>query len=175
MMMNRIVNPKGYVIRHKTQLVGFPHDNKHYVVGFTNVVLARTLQYTMHPQPIFKLERNHVIDISDAVDTALNDMFKIAPSMDVKEKGRITVDVGSTLWINKMSHPGGVWDPMNEGGFSLHTVDCEYLYMLPFSSNVGVVFPRELTSETAQHLVFDCEVIDPVCSTGHFRKSLEMF
>lgn len=171
---------RGFIIKHKNQVLGFPHQTRHYVVGFRNVMLARLTQYKINPQPSFRLERSQVIDISNAVDLSLENIAKEYPTIGPlfgqtqEEKGQITIDVGSKLFASKMVHPGGVWDPLNDGGFFLEQVPVENLYMLPFNTNVGVVLPRELIEETDRELVFDCEVIDPVESTWHFRKSLKL-
>ena len=38
-----------YTIKQKSKTLGLCHDDKHYVVGFRNVITARSVQYFLHP------------------------------------------------------------------------------------------------------------------------------
>ena len=39
-----------YTIKQKSKTLGLCYDDRHYVVGFKNVTIARSVQYSLHPE-----------------------------------------------------------------------------------------------------------------------------
>jgi len=44
-----------YLLNRGAKSIGFRKKNKSYVIGFTNVIFARQIQYNLHPEPEFDL------------------------------------------------------------------------------------------------------------------------
>ena len=163
---------KGYVLKRKSQSLGLSeyHGNRlhHYIVGFKSSILARKVHYNIDPEPILRLERAHRIDISNELNTCLDELG--ISGVD----NRVYIDVMSMLYVPKAQHPGGILDPMNDGGFHMEEHPLEDLYMMPFDKNIGIVLPYDLFMEDSKKLVFYCQVIDPVDSYKHFKKSMKL-
>ena len=161
---------KGFVIKKKNQVLGlserFDDRVRQYVIGFKTPVMARKVQYNCHPDPTLRIERSDFINITQEVNTSL-EILGIAGV-----NSSISIDVFATLYILKMNHPGGVSNPMNDGGFHLEEYALEDLYMMPFEKNIGLIMPYLIRDDDKKYMVFTCQVIDPVYSTNHFRKSL---
>ena len=47
-----------YTIKQKNKSLGLCHEDKHYVVGFKNVITARSVQYFLHPEAKLSMEKN---------------------------------------------------------------------------------------------------------------------
>ena len=161
---------KGYILKRKNQTLGLTEHHgdrlRHYVVGFKSVMLARKVHYTIHPDPIIRLERSDFIDITTEVNAGLLSFGLNAVSSN------ITIDVLSKLYIPKAEHPGGATAPLNDGGFHLEEQPLEELFMLPFDNNIGIILPTDIEYETPRNIIMSCQVIDPVDSTRHFRQGL---
>lgn len=169
----RVPNPpKSYLLKQKSQFLGFTelHQQRvrNYVIAFDNKTNARSVHYCIHPNPVFRLERGSEIDIS----TDVNRLLLTSGVNTVSET--ITIDVLAKLYIPKMQHPGGMHNPLNDGGFHLEELLQEDVYMYPFEKNIGVIIPHGIDWETSSQMVFHSQVIEPVDSVNHFRKSLEL-
>ncbi len=163
---------KGYVIKRKTQSLGFtelhgPRTNN-YIIGFSSAVMGRKVQYNIAAEPILRLERSDRINITTEVNSCLLELGVMSVN------GDINIDVMSKLHVPRMEFPGGVMNPMNDSGFYLSECDLEDLYMMPFEKNIGVVLPYDLLYENNKELVFLSQVIDPVDNIYHFRKTLRV-
>lgn len=159
-------SPKGYTIKRQSQTLGLAERHgerlRHYIVGFKSVVMARKVQYNIHPEPILRLERQSAIDITSSINACLLEVgLNTVPS--------VTIDVLSRLYVPKMMHTGGAVEPLNDGGFHLDEQPYDDMFMLPFSKNIGIVLPYELEYENQRELVLLCQVIDPADSLRHFR------
>lgn len=165
------MSQKGHVIKRNNRMLslsdyrvtgpGQDVQLRHYVVGFKTAVLARKVHYNIHPSPYLRLEHRDVVDITTDVNTRLKDVDPV--------DGLVTVHMSSRLFVPKMEHNGGPLYPGNDGGFHLETVDIKQLYMMPFSKNVGVIFPYDIESESRADLVLICQVINPANSTQYFK------
>lgn len=163
---------KSYQLKRKNQSLGLSEHSadervRHYIVGFKSVMLARKVHYTMHPDPILRLERGMPINITTDVNTQLD-------SLGIQQTGgTVTIDVLSKLFIPKMQFSGGVVYPPNDGGFHLHEGDMADLFMLPFENNIGIILPYDMDYEDAHNIVLSCQLVEPVESMQHFRKQLK--
>ena len=169
MLLNN--SPKGYLIKQKNQTVGLNeyHGNRihQYVIGFKSSILARKVHYNMDPEPVLRLERKDRINITNEVNSLLAELNVSGVDNEVY------IDVMSMLYVPKMSNPGGIMDPMNDGGFHLQEEPLEDLYMMPFEKNIGMILPYDLLMEDKKQMVLACQVIDPVDSTKHFRRVMK--
>lgn len=161
-----------FLLKRKNQTLGLNefHSNfyKQYIVAFKNDKLARKVHYNIHPEPILRLERSDLINITSEINSALLEMNIMGVDNDV------FIDVFSSLYIPKMNHIGGVINPLNDGAFHLETLPLEDVYMMPFSKNIGVIFPYDIAFEDSKSIVLTSQVIDPVDSTYHFRKNIKL-
>jgi hypothetical protein len=170
--MNSIKN-KAFLLKQKSKTIGVSelHANRyrHYIIGFKNVFLARKIHYNIHPEPSIRLERSDFIDITKDVKKSFNAIGLNSDSIDSK----ITIDVFSKIYIPKMLPSGGYYNPMNDGGYHVEEISIEDLFLMPFEQNIGVILPSEVYAESAKEFVLSCQIIDPVDSLKHFRKSLK--
>jgi hypothetical protein len=164
--------PKSYILKQKSHALGFTELQsqrvRNYVIAFDNKTIARSVHYCIHPNPSFRLERGSGIDISTDVNRLLLD----SGVHTVSET--ITIDVLAQLYIPKMQHPGGMHNPLNDGGFHLEELLQEDVYMYPFEKNIGVIIPHAINWESGSQMVFFSQVIEPVDSIKQFRKTLEL-
>lgn len=162
---------KGHMLNRKNQTLGLSHIHRertlHYIVVFKTDKMARKVQYTMHPDPIMRIERENFMDITEDVTNGLSQM-----GLDHLVQGNISIDVSSRLYIPKSTEPGGVSNPMNDGGFHLASSPMEDLFMYPFEKNIGLIMPYDVSWEDNKQIVLTCQVLDPVESTFHFAKNL---
>lgn len=163
--------PKGYLLKQQSQTLGLSHIHArklhHYVIGFQNPIMARKVHYNIHPLPYLHLDRGESIDISFELSDSLSSLGVVNDHND-----KVTIDVSSKLTIPKMDLEGSIHNPLNDAGFHLCEVPLEDIYMMPFDKNVGVILPYELFIENSKSFIFLCQIIDPVQSSFHFRKSL---
>lgn len=115
----------------------------HYVVGFGRAVLARHVQYFMHPEPVLSLERAQVRQATLHVPKAPADL------------------------------DGGPLNPLLDGGFHLHTMALDALLALPLQRGVGLVLPSRIDAETDGTIILACSVVDPCADPEGARRALE--
>lgn len=151
---------KGYVLRRGAQTVGLSERRgertRHYVVSFGCARVARKVLHWLHPEPTLRLERaRDDDDITEDVQSALAGSAGSAAA----PAAAVVINTSGRLYLPKMD--GCCLQPANDGGFHLHEMPEHDVYMLPFTRNLGVLLPRELVSEDAREMVFDCSVIEP--------------
>lgn len=49
---------KAFTIQQGSKTIGIRHNEHHYVVGFASAVMARRVQYQLHPDPVITFFRN---------------------------------------------------------------------------------------------------------------------
>lgn len=123
-----------YTLKQGNKTIGFYSKDRPYVIGFKKLVHARSVHYAMHPEP----------------------KFQMVKSDDVMIKEGIEVFLGSTIFIPKCA--GSSLEPINDGGFHLHTMKSEEFYGMPFKG-VGVVLAYELLDEDINEFTFRAHII----------------
>lgn len=125
-----------YTLKQGFKTIGFVHQKQWYVIGFRTPHIARTVHYSMNPEPTFTLIRGNELNVRN-----------------------ITFDTTSTLFIPKFK--GNVWEPLNDGGFHLGNMTEPEFYSLPLKG-MGIVMPYELLEESDIEFMFRSQVVDPI-------------
>jgi hypothetical protein len=138
---------KIYVLKQQNKHVSVIHAKRHYVIGFQNVLTARKVQYSLHPDPKMILLRDTIVSLKDDLDKQGYDL-------------NLKLDVRATLFIPKCK--GSVLHPLNDAHYHCdsHTFS-EFLY-LPLKNNIGIVMPYSLEEEDEDEFMFRSCVIDPL-------------
>lgn len=138
-----------YILQQKNKSLSLLHNEKHYVIGFKNVIHARSVHYNLHPEPKMKI---------------LNE--KVAkPSASANTHTYISGDV--RLQIPKCR--GSIHEPMNDGNFQrlssaspMKEYPNEEFIKWPFHKQLGVLLPYFLEDESHEHFIFRTIMIDPM-------------
>ena len=138
---------KIFVIKQQNKHVSVMHAQKHYVIGFKNVLTARKVQYSLHPEPKMMLLRDTVISLK-------NDLEKQGYDMN------LNVDVRATLFIPKCQ--GTALHPLNDAHYHCHSYTFSEFLSLPLKNNLGIVMPYTLEEEDDHEFMFRSCVIDPL-------------
>lgn len=129
-----------YTLKQGNKTMSVYTCQKHYVIGFQKVLLARHVQYMLHPEPKLTL-------IKDPKEYARNRKMSLA--MDGK----------ATLFVPKCR--GSTLHPMNDGNFHLHQYKTEEFMMFPYEKQLGIVIPYFLQEESEDEFMFKSLVIEP--------------
>ena len=121
------------------------HYQKHYVIGFKNLTIARKVQYTIETNPTLDIVRGDDIKF----ERTFGDVDLI-----------INLDTTASLFISKCS--GSRWDAINDIGYHLHEYKDEEFFLLPFEKNLGIIVAYNIKEETDDEFMFDSYVIDPI-------------
>lgn len=140
--MNKI-----YTINLKNKTISAFHQERHYVIGFSKISMARKVHYSLHPEPNLLILRDTNIDLRD-------DLAKMGYEAPLK------LDVNATIFIPKLQ--GAFLDPMNDTGYHIEDMPEKDFLELPVKKNLGIVMPYKLTHECQEELVFKAYVIDPL-------------
>lgn len=146
-----MLSNKIYTIQQKNKTVGIVHNNFHYVIGFKNIVMARNVQYNLHPEPRIILDRANITEISVLEDC-------------------MTIDLNSKLYIQKYN--GSAQDPLNDGHYHINTEDELNFLQYPIDKMIGVIMPNELLDEDDDNFIFESQVIDPFFKAEFYRSRL---
>ena len=140
--------------------------SRHHVLAFDNVTMARHVQYRMHPTPTLSLSRNVSLDIDVTKEILKNLETEGVRHLHqdwFREDTKIVMNLACTVSVPKMdpNNEGGPLHPHNDGGFHLDTLHPVQVFMLPFERNVGILIPRDISSESGEHIILECNLIDP--------------
>jgi hypothetical protein len=132
-----------FAIHKSNKTIGFTYNHRHYVIGFSNVMMARKVQYSMNKDPIITMVRSDI---------------EMDLSKKVKEK--LVIDLRASLFITK-----GKRDDQ------LHLETCSHreFLMFPYEKNVGIVMPYQLIDESEVEFHFKAHVVEPADSIGLYR------
>ena len=131
-----------YTIKQKNKTLSVSHNQKHYIIGFNNIITARKVHYNMHPEPkLVMIRDNKPINLMSKLDHSL------------------TLEISSTLLIPKCH--GDIWAPINDGMFHLLEMNEVEFYNLPLSKKLGIIVPYKLEEETNDDFMFKAYVLDP--------------
>jgi hypothetical protein len=133
-----------YTLKLGNKTMSVLHKEKHYIIGFNNVKLARKVHYSIHPHPNFLLVRGTDIDLSKDLNE-----FNIS----------LNLDTSANLYIRKMN--GSVWDPMNDSGFHLHAYKEEEFLLFPIQKQLGIIVPYRIEEESENEFMLRAYIIDP--------------
>lgn len=129
-----------YLLKRGSKTLSMKYNDRHYIVGFKTVLMARKVHYSMHPEPKLVMVRD---------DNVTHGITNI----------NINLDVNATLFIPKCK--GNVLDPMNDGSFHLSKVSYDNFLLYPFANNIGIIMPYNLEDENEFEFMFKAHVIDP--------------
>lgn len=122
-----------YTLKRGSKTVGFYSGNTSYVIGFKSVVHARSVQYSLNPNPKFMLLKSEPVF-----------------------KDELVANMESTLFIPKCK--GSALDPMNDIGLHLNKVELKDYYMLPHKG-VGILIGYDLVYEDQYDFIFRVHAI----------------
>lgn len=143
-----------YTVKQGNKTVGLSQNNKYYIIGFENPVLARKVQYNLQPNPEITLLRGKNINLA----STLND-FGL-------KNTDLFLDIEATLFIPKFK--GSVQDPMNDGGYHLGADNYNEFIVYPFTKSIGLVLPFKLDDEDEDEFMFRAHVIEPTFNSFLF-------
>lgn len=124
-----------HTLKRGSKTVGFYYQDKPYVIGFTKLIHARAVHYSIHPEPRIRLFKNEQY---------------------IKENNVIMYP-SSMLLIPKCQ--GSVLDPMNDGGFHLSVMNKDTFNLLPIMTRLNIIYAYDLVNEDAEDFVFRTHVI----------------
>ena len=133
-----------YTLKLGNKTVSINHQDRHYIIGFKSIFMARKVHYNMSPEPVFLLLSNKTIKIP-----------KEQGFLDV-----LTIDYNATLSISKCK--GTIWEPMNDIGYHLEEHERDAFLSFPIKKQLGIIMPYELIEETPEKFMFKSYVIDPI-------------
>jgi hypothetical protein len=137
-----------YTICRGNKTVSVKSDNKDYIIGFNKILIAKSVQYNIHPEPKIILLRSNIQKIK-------------------KEDLSLSIDNDATLFIEK--HNGCALNPINDGGYHINTTKIHEFMLYPYSKNIGVVLPYDLIDENENEFIFKSFVIDAPEDTDYFK------
>ena len=136
-----------YTLKIGNKTISVNHKQRHYVIGFKNVVHARKVHYSMHPEPKFTLIRDNNIDLSKSLSEEGYDLT-------------LSLDVNATLFIPKCK--GSTLHPLNDAGVHMATSAEKEFLTYPVLKHIGVIMPYRLFDENDDEFIFTSYVIDPI-------------
>lgn len=137
-----------YTICRGNKIISVRSNNKDYIIGFNKVIIAKKIQYNIHPEPKIILLRSNIQKIKEGDLT-------------------LSIDNDATLFIEK--HNGCALNPMNDGGYHINTVNINEFMLYPYSKNIGVVLPFNLIDESECEFIFKSIVVDTPSETDYFK------
>lgn len=137
-----------------------------YLIGFTNVTLARNVQYNLPADPNIRLLRRDFIDVTQEVANGLDELNVPRP-----DATSIIIDPRAQLYIPKNQNPVSS-HPLHDPGYHLDEIPYEDFMMYPFDKNIGIIMPYEIETEDDNMFTLRANVIEATESINAFRKSL---
>jgi hypothetical protein len=144
-----------YTLKQGSKCMGLGLLNKHYIIGFRNATTARNVQYKMCPD----MSKTPVFISPSLVDNGEDDQ-------------QVPAQARGTLVIPKSSFDGGVWAPMNDGGFHLEKLTYNGFALLPVAMGIGIILSNELVDETDDQFIFKALAIPPQFNSHASRRLL---
>lgn len=145
-----------HTLKQGSKSLGVQHENKLFIVGFRNVYLARKVQYT-------------------APSTITNDIIMVSSmSFDRIDKINTIVDPNAILSLPKSKNKGGAWEPVNDMGLHLHTMEYNEFVTLPFTKGLGIVIPYDVLDETGNAIICKSTIIFPTFNVNFARNNLRL-
>lgn len=141
-----------YILQKGNKALSLIHKEHHYVIGFKNIKQARNVQYRIHPDPQFNLQRGMELDLGQELQEA-----KL-------EVSRLILDTSAILTISK--YIGSPSDPMNDGLLHMNTISPIDFMSYPLTKMLGIIMPYEIIDENKKVFVFRSHVIEP-CFNSH--------
>jgi len=136
-----------YTLKIKNKTVSLQYKKHHYIIGFKNVLFARKVHYSLHPEPKFTIVRDNDIDLSKHLSEEGYDIS-------------LNIDPNATLFIPKCV--GTSLDPMNDVGIHLNKHSENEFLTYPITKHLGIIMPYKLYEENEDEFIFKSVVIDPI-------------
>ena len=151
-----------YLVKQGNKTVGVHENNRSLVIGFKSPVLARHVQYSMHPEQVPVLKRSQSLQISVS-------SLKELSHLSDKTFENINFDPAATLKLSK-------WNAFSSDhtGFYLETLSAEQFLALPFTKQIGIIIPKQIENESENEMVIACDLIDPFCDFEIYKNYLEL-
>jgi hypothetical protein len=124
-----------YILQQKNKSLSLLHNEKHYVIGFKNVIHARSVHYNLHPEPKMKI---------------------------LNEKANTHTYISGDVRLQIPKCRGSIHEPMNDGNFHMKEYPNEEFIKWPFHKQLGVLLPYFLEDESHEHFIFRTIMIDPM-------------
>jgi hypothetical protein len=142
-----------YLVKQGNKTIGVQDNNKSLIIGFKSQVLARHVQYSMHPEQVLVLNRSQSIQIS------VND----------KTFENINIDPAATVKLTK-------WNAFSSDhtGFHLATLSAKQFFAIPFTKQIGIIIPKRIEDESEKEMVLTCDLVDPYCDFEIYKNYLEL-
>lgn len=156
MLTQRTLN----VIRRDRKILGFPHRNKSYVIGFPKLSHAMYMARHLSQDNLDKimLLENHVVDVSEDINVGLRAMDMSQASVG----GAVTIDLHSSLILPKTEAL-----PLQD--IDIDEYNFEEFLLFPFTRSLGIALPMVISEDAPNRLVFESQVIDPCDEPRMFR------
>jgi len=151
------------VIKNKSNILGFQHNNQNYIIGFQQKKHAILVHKDICKESVnnIKLFRHYTENIGDAVSQGLHNLGFDESYDDIK------VDLNATLIIPKSENC------INDNELTIEDLEFEEFLMYPFNKHIGISLPYELCGEN-NNFLFEAQVIDPCNDINLFRKKLHI-
>lgn len=133
---------KIFTLNQNNRSLSVVHKEKHYVIGFKNITLARKIYFT--------IEKNPNIDI-----IRYNDIKSKLKDFNIT----INFDTEATLFIKKKE--GAVWSSMFDVGYYINEYKDNEFFLFPIEKQLGIVMPYKLEEETEYEYMLKALIIDP--------------
>ena len=148
-----------FTINNAKKTISTIYREKHYVVGFSNQVLARHVQYNLPQEPIVYITKKdqNCLDIDLEFN---NTNLKVA------------LYASAELYIQKTKYIDDAIDSILYSPYHLDTVKYEDFMCYPIDKMLGIVLPEEIIEEDEDLMVLHCQVIDPLFIPEYYKKKL---
>jgi hypothetical protein len=163
-----LINQNVYAIQGKNGYVGCSSRTKNYIVGFQTRIKAHEVKSKIDLEPKIYLERRHIEEITDDINSGLSDIGFSKNELRVKD---VTIDVEAKLTILK--NLDGT--PRKTKDLKIEQIPVSTFLMFPFDKCLGVIMPYDLWYEDENKYIFLSQVVDP-CEhmLDMFRKNLHI-
>lgn len=148
-----------FTINNANKKISAFYNEKHYVVGFKNEILARHVQYNLPTNPIVYFTKKEKDTISIDID------FQ-------HSQNTVAFHTSADLYVQKTSYFEDSLDSILYSPYHLDIVKYEDFMCYPIDKMLGIVLPEEIIEEDEYLMLLRCQVIDPLFVPDYYKKKL---
>ena len=148
-----------YSVRQGNKTLSVAFQDRLYACGFTSRLQCAKVKHNVLPEP------KVVLMPGERAQLKAERLQQIGLDIDQP----LDVDVHSSLFVPKFN--GDPMNPLNNGGYHIHTSKTEEFMMYPIRKGLGIVLAYEMLVEDNHEMVLRCVVIHPSGSVKSFSIS----
>lgn len=136
-----------YTLKSGAKTIGFYTDNRPYVIGFRQAMLARQVQYTISHDPKFEFYKDDSFG-------AKNAMYSHGKLKLQKQTMKSAVSVHDDVGLHMQAYPYNTFLEM------------------PFKKGVGIIIPHNIEDESEYQITFNVHAVGPFFDSDVCRAEL---